>query len=199
MTRDDLVPCLRCFEGVKFERCGACDGRGAAPEGDTSTADGYCDKCGGAGEVAAGKCEQCGGAGHVTFALSRLQEADRWVRAHSPEWEGDNRDRPGITLYSTAEWCRRRLSEPPMRRAYGYLYSGEPHVELHGYGNVDGDHRVAELLFTGFAWGYGGEGPNGLAAVLADAFPRNFETFDDALRWVAHQPFKGSWTLEAAK
>jgi hypothetical protein len=51
------------------------------------------------------------------------------------------------------------------------------------------------LALTGVAWGYGGEGPHGGAAILADAgFFRDYET---ALKFLVGRPSMGSaWELK---
>ncbi len=122
----------------------------------------------------------------IERALMKLAEADKHVRSQSPDWSGNNADHDGITVYSMAEWFRRRPMQ--LSRAWGRIGSdGEPRVTLIDAGGCD------SIIFTGFAWGYGGEGPNGLACVLADA--GFFPTLDEARVWVARQAFSGSWEL----
>lgn len=193
MTRDNLA-CPNCFEGAVYIRCGTCGGSGQRGVLSIINPTITCPDCGGAGEVREpGPCHVCGGEGYVTYTLMRLAEADRWVRANRPEWSGDNRDHNRVTMYSMAEWFRRRGDAPTMARAWGGIVAAEAVVLL--FSQPD-DGRPPWITFTGLSWGYGGEGPNGLAAVLADAFPDDFPVFDEAMAFVSRQTFGDSWTLK---
>jgi len=180
--------CPDCFEGTVWEPCAACGGNGCDPAGTEKD----CPKCEGAGEQPMRRCATCCGTGRVTYALMRLAEADRWVRTNCPEWDGDNRSHNGVTLFSTAEWFRRRcdfqalVMEAPVQ-------GGECVLRLYG----SEGKRKAVIDFTGFGYGYGGEGPHGLAAVMADAFPEDFPTFELAMAFVQRQPFGSAWTFSA--
>lgn len=185
----DAVRCPACFNGVMWKRCYICTGSGR-----TVTSDPYdrheliCDACDGAGEVEAGTCTLCIGDLRVSLALSHLYEADKFVRAHEPNWSGDNATHKGITMYSQADWFRKRksIALQDSKRAEGRVYNHEHVVYL-----VAG----MTVVFYGLSWGYGGEGPNGLADVLADA--GFFETQQDALRWVGRLPQDQGWELQA--
>ncbi len=54
-------------------------------------------------------------------------------------------------------------------------------------------------MFHGLAWGYGGEGPHGLAQILADAMPSQFPTFDHARRFVGRLRNGHAWNLEVGE
>src|SRR3990167_6530306 len=144
-------------------------------------------------------CTTCFGTGTVTYSLMRLTEADRWVRTNFPEWDGDNRSHNGVTLFSMAEWFRRRRGFAAETVEAG-LIDDDVVLRVGGADVIKpGDtvlhRRVIE--FTGFAWGYGGEGPHGLAALLADAFSDDFPTFDLAFAFVVRQPFGAGWMFRA--
>jgi len=181
--------CPDCFEGTVWEPCAACGGNGCDPAGTEKD----CPKCEGAGEQPMTSCATCYGRGTVSFALMRLAEADSWVRASAPEWDGDNHSHDGVTMFSMAEWFRRRRGFEAQAVEAGDL-NGDYVVRLGG--NEGFLKRPAVIEFTGFSWGYGGEGPTGLAAMLADAFPHDFASFDVALAFVNRQPFGSTWRFQ---
>lgn len=104
----------------------------------------------------------------------------------------------GTTDYSLAAWCACRESFRDMIR----VVRGEPNYLVP---DLDGNRTILEpaliiertdgrqLALTGCAWGYGGEGPHGTAAILVDL--GLFETIADAMQWVVGQDIKGSWEL----
>lgn len=51
------------------------------------------------------------------------------------------------------------------------------------------------IALRGLAWGYVGEGPAGLANVLADALPHLFPATDDARRFVLSLPQDEPWRV----
>lgn len=141
------------------------------------------------------RCRLCGGSGRVTRALREIYSAHRLARALAPEWRGaDDQQRPGVTIFSLAAYYRRR------RFLRGKVVSarGRPgHEEAFGVVElVDGDGRPLTAL-RGLAWGYGGEGPSGLAAILADALPGLFPTMEDARRFVMALPQDEPWAITA--
>jgi len=187
--------CPDCFEGTIWEPCSACGGNGCDPAGTEKD----CPKCEGAGEQPMRGCTTCNSAGTVSYSLMRLTEADRWVRANAPEWDGCNESHNGVTLFSMAEWFRRRRGFAAETVEAG-LIDDDVVLRVGGADVIKpGDtvlhRRVIE--FTGFAWGYGGEGPHGLAALLADAFSDDFPTFDLAFAFVVRQPFGAGWMFRA--
>lgn len=191
-------PDNRCIDGKLCERCPVCQGDGEEPRGEG------CGNCGGLGEVNAGTCGVCDGKQVVSFALRRLYEADRWVSSNQPDWDGDNASHPGVTLFSTAHWYRKRkewgprvasvtggfLRTPDPDGFYATMEMGSPFT--HAVQLLD-ENDVVLITFWGFAWGFGGEGPNGLAAVLADALPSRFETFEAAMQFVSSRAQNEKW------
>lgn len=196
--RIDRHACPLCYGGELWEKCDACGGIGEIPARQADSAaltTTRCTVCGGAGEVVTRKCDLCS-KGFVTAALMRLAEAEKHVRGQEPNWSGDNRDHDGITVYSMAEWFRRRGDLLDVRAAAGFFEDDEARVILTGRSRATvaaGRRDYGDVTFTGFAWGYGGEGPNGLAAVLADA--GFFASLDEALGWIARQDFGQPWEL----
>lgn len=178
----DLWPCpdRACFEGKLYRPCLTCGG-GNEPE------DAACPDCRGSGEAPVITCPTCEGAGEMPRAFCRLWEADQQVRRTAPAWGGDNGDHPGITAFSQADYFRRRADLRQTQIAVGLLRQGEPVVLL--------DTLPPGLVaaFTGFAWGYGGEGPNGLADLLTDA--GFFPSLDEALAWIGARDGTRRWTL----
>lgn len=152
-----------------------------------------CLTCGGLGQIRVGVCALCVGKGEITLPLAHLYEADLWVRRNDPGWKGSDMDHPGITVYSQAYWFRER------GRLRGEVVSvlgsigpqQEPIVALFG------EHRNMLLKLRGFAWGYGGEGPTGLADVLCDiseGLPTSFPAYESARLFVGGLPGDKGWT-----
>lgn len=194
MTRQDILeatpgpgetycPERDCFNGRIIKVCPLCE---------ASLDD--CTLCEGAGEVDAGACQVCGGRAIVSRALAKLYEAERWVRVNDRDWSGDDADHPGITLYSLAKWYRQR----------GFLRDAVARAVCQPDDCVAGavvlEDRLGRELsrLHGFAWGYGGEGPNGLAAVLADVFFDRFRDPQDAMREVTRHPMSEGWEIARA-
>ncbi len=99
---------------------------------------------------------------------------------------------PGITDFSLAAYYRRR----PHLRGRVAAARGRPQEEG-CFGIVELlDHAGHPLaVYRGFAWGYGGEGPSGLAALLADALPAAFPSYEEAFRFVSSLPQEEPWTI----
>lgn len=137
-------------------------------------------------------CSLCKGAGQVTRALAQVYTAHRLARAIAPEWNStDDSLRPGITIFSLAAYYRRR----PYLRGKAARARGRPQgTECFGVVELLDREGRPLAAYRGFAWGYGGEGPSGLAALLADAFPGAFPSLDDALRFVISLPQEEPWT-----
>ncbi len=139
------------------------------------------------------RCRLCHGAGNVPRALAHLYEAHRLARAIAPEWRGsDDSRRPGATVYSLAAYYRRRRH----LRGKAARARGRPAGAGEAYGVVellDGEGNVL-ARYHGLAWGYLGEGPAGLAAILADLFPAAFPTYEAARRLIASLPQGEPWT-----
>ncbi len=141
-------------------------------------------------------CPLCRGTGWVTPALVEIYDAYRRATAHEPQWSGaDDSIHPGITMFSLAAYYRRR----PYLRGRAAAARGRPREE--------GCFGVVELLdqagrplavYRGFAWGYGGEGPSGLAALLADALPDLFPSYEEAFAFVHSLPQEEPWTTPPA-
>ncbi len=145
-------------------------------------------------EGKAGDCNLCGGIREISLALSRLYDADQYVRGHSPDWSGRNEDHDGVTAYSLAEWFRRSWG------GSGETELLDPRAAAGFFADDTGDEQrvivtasEGEIIFYGFSWGYGGEGPSGLAAVLADA--GFFDTLAEARTWIASQDGDQPWEL----
>ena len=187
-------PVRACFGGVLVGPCAPCAGKGEVYDAETRAVE-TCEACGGAGEEPLGDCAACGGRGIVRYAVAKLYEADRYICANSPDWLGDDADARGVTLYSLAKWWRQRsFLGAAVKAAQGELRPMDDDSVLPG--DRTPTEAVVELLdaqgkvlttFHGFAWGYGGEGPTGLAAVLADALPQRFPTFEQARNFVMAQ------------
>jgi len=202
IIRADLVGCPvgECFGGKIWRDCSACGGTGIFGGGEDERGHGGigedCGRCKAEGQLIVRECELCAGTSHVRRPLADLYEADRFCRRNDPAWTGIDHDgHRGITLYSQAMWYRTRAGFGPIVRAAG-AFTGDgsdagPTVVLENAGG-------AKLTLHGFAWGYGGEGPNGLADVLSDVFPGKFPRKDDALAVVAAFDFNGSWEIGAA-
>lgn len=132
----------------------------------------------------------------LTYMTDRARNADCGKQAYIRR-----SDRPGIlhAVQTHSGTTRYAL------RAYLALrdHLRVPGVEV--WGGSGGDtstHEVgtrvpgvALLTLDGVAWGYGGEGPNGLAAILADL---GFFDGDKgaALRWVAAQDQARGWQID---
>jgi len=181
----DEAYCPDCFEGQVETPCDCTQG-GQQP------ADEDCAACQGTGCGPAVQCTVCHGEGIVIMAVMKLRDADKWVRGNQPDWDGDDASRPGITVFSKAKWWRLREAFGPVRMARSRPYEDDVWgaVELVG-------ENGKTVKFLGFAWGYLGEGPTGLAAVLADAMPGRFPTFQVAREWVARLPQHDAWSLTA--
>jgi hypothetical protein len=124
------------------------------------------------------------------FHIQRLQEADRYVRQNHPDWDGDETETVGITAYSKAKWYRNRGMRSQVNAVLCYENKeGNCCVEL-----LDEKGKLL-LTLAGMSWGYGGEGPNGLACVLADIFPEKFPNQRTALEEVARHPMNETWTV----
>lgn len=185
-SEKDETYCPDCYEGLIETPC-VCTQGGRYP------ADEDCGACNGTGCGPSERCSLCQGEGVVTLAVMKLRDADRWVRANEPDWDGDDASHPGITVFSKAKWWRMRGTFGPVRMARSRPYEDDVWgaVELVG----DGGKTVK---FLGFAWGYPGEGPTGLAAVLADAMPERFPTFQAARQFVCGLPQHDAWSLTGA-
>lgn len=176
----DKVQCPNCFGGGLYEVCSVCAGAGEVEDAAGIL---VCSTCEGLGELRTGDCPLCYGSGVVSRALARLYEADKWVRANEPDWNGD--DSGGVTILSKAKWYRNRSLRDSLTQARGV---GD-FVLLHGSGKED-----ASIIFGGFSWGYAGEGPNGLVDVLVDA--GFFRDRSEGLEWVVRLNPKHSWRLK---
>jgi|GEM_PF-2323724 len=138
-------------------------------------------------------CRLCSGSGTVTMALERIYSAHRLARVLAPDWRSaDDRQRPGVTTFSLAAYYRRRR----FLRGKVVAARGRPgHDEAFGIVElVDKDGRPL-IALHGLAWGYAGEGPAGLANVLADALPHLFPTTGDARRFVLSLPQDEPWRV----
>lgn len=188
MRTDDEVTCPACLEGKVWQRCARCSGSGEREAGD------LCSSCLGAGEVEVGPCTLCSGSGVVSFALMRLHSADVWTRGNKPDWQGDDGEHPGVTVFSKAMWFRVRQSGLPASAGGIVKAEALAEAELAGLVRLTARNGL-QWLFHGFAWGYLGEGPSGLACVLADAMPQRFPTMADARLFVSTQSFGQPWAV----
>jgi hypothetical protein len=187
---EDEVACPACLDGKVWQRCARCSGSGEFE-------DELCSSCLGAGEVEIGPCALCSGGGVVSFALMRLWSADAWTRANKPDWQGDDAEHPGVTVFSKARWFRVRQSGLPASAGGIVKAEGLVDPDLAGLVRLTARNGL-QWLFHGFAWGYSGEGPSGLACVLADAMAQRFPTMADARLFVSSQPFERPWVVEAS-
>jgi hypothetical protein len=152
-----------------------------------------CPRCDPIGAAAPRRpCRLCQGTGQVTCALAQIYTAHRLARAIAPEWTGaDDSLRPGITIFSLAAYYRRR---PYLRRKAARARGRPGGTECFGVVELLDREGRTLAAYHGFAWGYGGEGPSGLAALLADVFPEAFPSLEEALRFVISLPQEETWT-----
>jgi hypothetical protein len=187
-TDERMCPNHDCYEGHLLKPCSTCSGEGlVSGESGAST----CPDCY-EGQVDAGPCDLCKGVGVITYALSRLYEADQFVLRNDPDWDGDDASRSGVTIYSLAKWFRQREElGPKVHRAHTRREDEELVVALE-------DDRGQELVvFRGLSWGYGGEGPRGLATILADVLSKQFPTIAEAMRFAQSQGVGIGWATGA--
>lgn len=133
-------------------------------------------------------CRLCDGTTFVTYAQLAILEARLHVQMNEPTWTGDDVLSPVLSL---AKWADlRRQHRGRLRGAQGTPISEPPGwlVQL-----LDGTGPVAE--FHGVAWGYQGGGPRALAAILVDALPDVFVSFDAAIAFIEAQPKDEAWEL----
>lgn len=184
MVREEWVTCSACFGGQVCEECVACQGHG-------SVGDEACTECSGSGEGPSHTCGRCGGVGELPLALCRLIEADEYVRRQDSQWDENDsaQEHPGVTVYSLAKWYRKR-------NAFGLVHILQGVIDDFGVAEVWLFSNQGKFLhLRGFAWGYGGEGPSGLAVVMTDI--GTFPSTERALQWVARQPQNKNWVLRA--
>jgi len=186
----ERVPCPNawagaCRAGRRIIRCLSCGGSGARPDGG-----GDCPTCGGAGEEDYGLCPVCLGDGDVTLAQARLVEAYQQLGRVDRNWSGDDAERPGVTRYSLAMWARRREQlRHLVWGARGRPALGNPRF-THVVELIDAEGRRL-VSFHGFNWGYGGEGADGLAVIMADC--GFFESLAVAYAWASDLPAGDAW------
>ena len=178
MTVERMWPCPNyngdsyCFERTLYCVCSTCNGEGSFPNGRV------CPHCHG-GEIVDGTCSMCNGTGEIKMSTGHVYEA--WKRESRADDYHSGVDRPGITQSSLALWWERRI-------AFGTIVAVRARPEEDGAFaaievlNADGD----VLKFKGLSYGYGGEGPHGLAAILADGGA--FESEHDAMQWIYELP-----------
>lgn len=178
ITQDQShCPNRDCFDGHIII---GCDGNGCGNENCKACEDGIFNEA---------NCNVCRGTSVVSCAFAKLYEAEHYVRRHEDNWDGNDASRPGVTMYSLAMWYRQRETREPLT-AQGIIDDYSGHLVM----LKDPKHADAPLVLHGVSWGYGGEGPTGLAAVLADT--GFFRSFEDARRWVAAQPGNKTWKLD---
>lgn len=170
------VGCPACYDGEVWERCSRCNGAGEIE-------DGVCPACEGGGETKhPDPCKLCDATGKVTRACEHIYSA--WKRTNAVD------DDRGCTQDSLARYFRerdylRRNTQTVRARRHPDVFG---RVEL-----VDPGARVL-IALLGLAWGYGGEGPNGLADIIADLGFFDSDRFK-AISYVADQPQNEGWTL----
>lgn len=171
--------CLKCKDGRVKETCSDCSGTG----GEHGFPGQDCKTCHGEGEFDAGPCPVCKGTCEASLEVLKLAYAYNWVTRNHPDWDGDDADHPGVTMYSQAKWWRQRDTFGKVVQACGFADGCVTLMNELGFSAV----------FLGFAWGYNGEGPNGLATVLIDA--GFFKNRQGAMEFVTHRPQEGDWVL----
>lgn len=149
-----------------------------------------CAECDCTGEVISGVCLLCEQKGKITKALARIYKGYKQVTDNNPTW--DKTTEPGgVTAYSLALYFLHRIE---LQYECVHIVGSTEKPEF--YSNIveflDQSGKIL-LHLTGFAWGYTGEGPNGLAAVLRDVWP------DESLagkRAVPHNtPMEQGWDI----
>lgn len=186
--------CPDCFEGKVYSTCPNCQGAGEYPyhpkRGDEYPA--KCSDCGGSGELVSDSCDTCEGSQFITTALLKLMDARKYTGGEQSFMEVDEntyrQTNEGITMYALAAYFNLRGSfrDPstvveagmfPMRAEWDGVIHHLP--DIHG---VKISSSSKTLILTGLSWGYGGEGPNGLATILHDL--GKFQDHKEALNWV---------------
>lgn len=182
----EMTQCNTCFgpDGY-YERCPQCGGKGVRQGGRN------CPTCDGAGEVLSTKpCPVCGGQGEISLPLMRLKDADKYFSLNHPEIKGDiPEDHTYSTQESLAAWYRMR-GHTTAREVFGTISGNDDYIV--GIRTNRGTYR-----FRGLSWGYGGEGPHGLATILADI--GSFDSEEAAIDWVMRQPQGKGWVLPGGR
>lgn len=188
----DCPACGGSGEGTP-EECAACEGEGRLPRALAKIRE------------AATRCEATPDRDLFSEVVPR-----RWAQRTS-----------GVTGTSLAMWSRIRhefvdkrvqvegISEGSMahnivvvstHESYEHEHQHTPATHPHGpvaAGDAAARHVHREVAavasFDGFSWGYGGEGPHGLACLLADLGLAG--SVDDALRFVASRDGARGWAL----
>jgi hypothetical protein len=169
--------CPICYEGTIFTECPTCRGETCS-----------CAVCGGVGEIGQ-DCLLCDTQGQVPTAFKLAYEAYQRIKGANPYW--NEFDEPGgVTDYSLALYYRNRGN---LRNSVLVAKMKHSHPEFDSYLVELHDERSLLVAFTGFAWGYRGEGSRGLATILADLFEDDFESIESALQEVCRHPMKSSW------
>ena len=149
----ELVNCVACYDGYTYDT--------------------------GQGKI----CFLCNGNQKTSFELMKIYEANRFVHAQDPLWDGDDASREGVSMYSLAMWYRSKESFGPIVEAQSDGGDG-PVLIMNRYADT--------MTLHGVSWGYGGEGPQALAAILADGGLIE-GGFNEAIKFVQQIPFQSFW------
>lgn len=213
----NVLQCPRCTDGIEWSTCQTCNGKGEVEDnGETLVG---CVHCEGSGQVDCGPCWLCSGAATLRRGTCRAFEAWRretavWPRESFYDLTGDvggpqtyTQRRHGSTDPALAMWwvLRRPFIEATAADAVEVKpvkLKIEIRPRLHEPAQTVPTQAVAvslnppygpTLIMDGLSYGYGGTGPNGLAAVLDDINLETFADYDEALAWVASQR-TSTWT-----
>lgn len=186
--------CPDCFEGTQYHTCKTCEGRGTDPLG-------ACPDCEGVGEFKVHPCRTCKGSGFVSSAIAKLRDVvSRHPGSENRIQVGRIRVRVGgvesataiptqihhgITDYALLAYLQKREAlRDPEPAVTAVKVTVDPAFEWEN--GILIQNSVDQLVLTGVSWGYGGEGPNGLATILHDL--GKFPDHESALKAIAAIP-----------
>lgn len=133
-------------------------------------------------------CVLCDGTGIISPAVSELHQAYLHAERHDPEWNGDDASRRGFTRYTLAMWYRSDFPWAAVDRFEG-AYEAQNGGWFVAYAVLCNGLRIG---LHGVSWGFRGEGPRGLAAVIAASFHVDLEQVKDRVYGL---PQATAWAL----
>lgn len=184
-----MTRCPDCLDGIRYTRCPDCNGKGEIEYASN------CARCNGAGEIAHDGCPTCDSTGSVRFGRMRIVEAAKRQGGYTfpkpaatvqglPPQDVGYGSRLAILERARWLWQIGHGSTDCALAAWASCrdeFIGRPLVVVAGARVVipdaparDPQHAAVVmrhglgLILTGVSWGYGGTGPNGLAAILDD-------------------------------
>jgi hypothetical protein len=185
-----LTDCPDCYgEGKVYEGCPDCLSEG-------------CKRCNGIGDISS-TCAVCNGSGKITEGFAKVREGYRAAMRHDEDCTVRrvsflSRSNPGITMYALADYYQQRDN---LRGKVAYVEC-KPNSPISQNGIPFECHAVFMMnangqplySFWGYSWGFGGEGPTGLAAMLSDLFDTDF---DEMRQVVGSHDIESAWRMSA--